>query len=86
MHEALVTSRFSPRSNVFTNPREACSKGVSYVKVTYDKVVRSVKKDEFKGVGMLLRKQLDGYTQTIIVMQISSSVKLPHCSHQVCSG
>lgn len=28
-------------------------------------------------MGMLLRKQWDSYTQTSIVMQISSSVKLP---------
>lgn len=30
-----------------------------------------------KGMGMLLRKQWDSYTQTSIVMQISSSMKLP---------
>lgn len=47
----------------------------------HDKVVKFCEEAEFKGVGMLLRKQLDSYTQTSIVMQISSSVMLPHCSH-----
>ena len=69
-------SRFSPQSNVFTSLREALFKGLVMSRLHMTKWYGLWRNEEFKGVGMLLRKQWDSYTQTSIVMQISSSVKL----------